>query len=116
MPRRRRMKPRCILTQKPLMTWERGRLRLEFDNFDDAVVQSYARVEQFVDAEDESREVAPPIRTVVVEWADGRVTEYRIGRLRRYNGTNRRRGLRGVLSSAPVGPARTALGVTRARR
>lgn len=112
MPRRRRQSIRRIVTRTQLTTWERGRLRVELVNFDDAT-DSYAKVERFVDAD--GRVAGPPIRTVVVEWVDGRIMEYRCGRLRGYNRTNRRRGIRGVLSNAPLGPARTALGVGQRR-
>jgi len=108
--RRRRLESplRSVTSRSELFTWEKGRLLLLFPDLLDAADSYYATDERFID--NLGHTAGPWIRTVTIEWKDGRRTEYRLNRLRRNNRTNRRHGLRGILSNAPLGPARTALG------
>ena len=86
----------------PLVTWEHFQLTEKFADFPKAAAKHYTRVERFIDCSTDR--VHTTIRTVVVEWSDGRKTEYRCGRLRGYNSTNRRTGLRGHLFRKPKPP------------
>jgi len=103
-PRRQRDGKRppigSIVTQEPLLPWERRRLHNLFPNSPATTAGAYALMETFYD--DQGIPTMGKIRTVVLTRPDGKRVEYRTGRLRGYNTTNRRSGLRGALTEPPV--------------
>lgn len=89
-----------IVTRGPLLPWERRRLQNLFPTHPATAADAHALTETFYD--DQGIPTMGRIRTVILTRPDGKRVEYRTGRLRDYNTTNRRKGLRGVLTAPPV--------------
>ena len=95
----RQLALRRVTQRRALAPWEMHTLEEKFDSpkrrFPQMASDYYAIHESFVNPDTNQSDGL--LRTVVVEWQDGKKTEYRYGRLRQWNAENRRTGLRGDL-------------------